>query len=178
MNLLKSVLLKRYVINSECVIKKQLSMDNIWNYAQEKVHNGSSFRIVFEKRSLLIDNKYIIKEGKYEGSLGIDTSIPIDSLLQNIEEYYRQYKHSVPSARSESKYKRYFRALPEYQLDEQDMLYGENRELAELRLELYVLTAIINEDLVWDEIAKDKWFWQSSVHPSLVILKQWIIKKQ
>lgn len=152
-------------------------MDNIWNYAQEKVHNGSSFRIVFEKRSLFIDNKYIIKEGKYEGDLGVDTSMPIDSLLQNIEEYYRRYKHSVPSARSESKYRRYFLALPEHKLEEQDMLYGENRELAELRLELYILAAIINGNLIWDDFAKDKWFWQSPFHPSLVILKQWTIKK-
>ena len=151
-------------------------MGNIWNEAQEKVHNGSTFRIDFIKRNLLIDNKYIIKEGKYEGNLGVDTSMPVNSLIENIEEYYMQYRHSVPSARSESKYRKYFRALPEHKLDEQDMLYGENREIAQLRLELYILISIMNGDLVWDEFAKDKWFWQSSTQPSLVILKQWIIK--
>ena len=151
-------------------------MENIWNEAQEKVHNGSTFRIDFIKRNLLIDNKYIIKEGKYEGNLGVDTSMPVNSLIENIEEYYMQYRHSVPSARSESKYRKYFRALPEHKLDEQDMLYGENREIAQLRLELYILISIMNGDLVWDEFAKDKWFWQSPTQPSLVILKQWIIK--
>ena len=151
-------------------------MENIWNEAQEKVHNGSTFRIDFTKRNLLIDNKYIIKVGKYEGNLGVDTSMPVNSLIENIEEYYMQYRHSVPSARSESKYRKYFRALPEHKLNEQDMLYGENREIAQLRLELYILISTINGDLVWDEIAKDKWFWQSPTQPSLVILKQWIIK--
>lgn len=151
-------------------------MGNIWNEAQEKVHNGSTFRIDFIKRNLLIDNKYIIKEGKYEGNLGVDTPMPVNSLIENIEEYYMKYRHSVPSARSESKYRKYFRALPEHKLDEQDMLYGENREIAQLRLELYILISIMNGDLVWDEFAKDKWFWQSSTQPSLVILKQWIIK--
>lgn len=151
-------------------------MENIWNQAQEKVYNGSTFRIDFTKRNLLIDNKYIIKAGKYEGNLGVDTSMPVNSLIENIEEYYMQYRHSVPSARSESKYRKYFRALPEHKLDEQDMLYGENREIAQLRLELYILISIINGDLVWDEFAKDKWFWQSPTQPSLVILKQWIIK--
>lgn len=151
-------------------------MGNIWNEAQEKVHNGSTFRIDFIKRNLLIDNKYIIKEGKYEGNLGVDTPMPVNSLIENIEEYYMQYRHSVPSARSESKYRKYFRALPEHKLDEQDMLYGENREIAQLRLELYILISIMNGDLVWDEFAKDKWFWQSPTQPSLVILKQWIIK--
>lgn len=149
-------------------------MENIWNEAQEKVHNGSTFRINLEKRDLVIDGKYIIKDGKYEGELGYDTKFPVNALLAMIEEYYWQYLHSVPSARSEAKYRRYFRALPEHELSEYDMLYGESRELAQLRLELFVLIVILNGDLKWDEFAKDYWFWQSKKHPSLIILKQWI----
>ncbi len=49
-------------------------MENIWNEAQEKVHNGSTFRINLEKRDLVIDGKYIIKDGKYEGELGLRKS--------------------------------------------------------------------------------------------------------
>lgn len=150
-------------------------MKNIWNESQEKVYNGAAFRIDFTKRNLTIDSKYIIKEGQYEGDLGVDTSsLSSDELLHQIEEYYELYRHSVPSARSDSKYKNYFRALPEDKLVESDLLYGDNRELSQLRLELFVLIAVMNGDLVWDEFAKDKWFWQSPTHPSLVILKQWI----
>lgn len=149
-------------------------MENIWNEAQEKVHNGSTFRINLEKRNLLIDGKYIIKEGEYEGNLGQDTSIPTIDILTTIEGYYWQYLHSVLSARSEAKRKRYFRALPEHELSENDMLYGESRELSQLRLELYLLIAILNKNLDWDDFAKGKWFWQSQKHPSLIILKQWI----
>jgi hypothetical protein len=149
-------------------------MENIWNESQEKVHNGSTFRINLEKRNLLIDGKYIIKEGKYEGSLGYNTDSQVNALLVMAEEFYWQYLHSVPSARNDAKYKRYFRALPEHELSEEDMLYGENRELAQLRLELYLLIAILNGNLKWDEFAKDKWFWQSKKHTSLIILKQWI----
>lgn len=129
-------------------------MENIWNEAQEKVHNGSSFRINLEKRDLVIDGKYIIKEGQYEGSLGYDTNFPVNDLLVMAEGFYWQYRHSIPSARSEARYRRYFRALPEHELSEDDMLYGENRELAQLRLELYLLIAILNSDLIWDEFAK------------------------
>lgn len=133
-----------------------------------------TFRINFEKRNLLIDGKYIIKEGEYEGNLGQDTNLPVQDILTTVERYYWQYLHSVPSARSEAKRKRYFRALPEHGLTENDMLYGENRELSQLRLELYLLIAILNNNLKWDDFAKDKWFWQSQKHPSLIILKQWI----
>ena len=149
-------------------------MENIWNEAQEQVHNGSTFRIDLEKRNLLIGGKYIIKEGKYESNLGYNTDFPVSSLLAMAEELYWQYLHSVPSARSESKHRRYFRALPEHELSEEDMLYGESRELAQLRLELYVLITILNGNLKWDEFAKEKWFWQSKKYPSLIILRQWI----
>lgn len=149
-------------------------MKNIWNEAQEKVHNGSTFRINLEKRDLVIDGKRIIKDGKYEGELGCKIELPVDILLATIEEYYGQYLHSVPSARSEAKHKRYFRAFPEHELSEEDMLYGQHRDITQLRLELFVLMAILQNALVWDEFAKGKWFWQSKRHPSLVLLRQWI----
>lgn len=149
-------------------------MENIWNEAQEKVHDGSTFRINLEKRDLVIDGKYIIKDGKYEGELGYDTKFPSNALLAMIEEYYWQYLHSVPSARSEAKYRRYFRALPEHELSEDDMLYGEHRDITQLRLELFVLIIILQNTLAWDEFAKGKWFWQSKKYPSLVVLKKWI----
>lgn len=150
-------------------------MENIWNEAQEKVHNGSTFRVNLEKRDLVIDGKYIIKDGQYEGCLGYDTNFPVNDLLVMVEGFYWQYCRSVPSARSEARYRRYFRALPEHELSEDDMLYGENRELAQLRLELYLLIAILNSDLIWDEFAKGYWFWQSDKYKSLIILRQWII---
>lgn len=150
-------------------------MENIWNEAQEKVHNGSTFRVDLIKRNLLIDGKHIIKEGKYEGALGYNTGFPVNALLAMAEEFYWQYLHSVPSARSEAKYRRYFRALPEHELSEDDMLYGDSRELTQLRLELYILISILNEDLKWDEFAENKWFWQSKKHPSFIILKQWVV---
>lgn len=149
-------------------------MENIWNEAQEKVHNGSTFRINLEKRDLVIDGKYIIKDGQYEGCLGYDINFPVNALLAMVEEYYWEYLHSVPSARSEAKYRRYFRALPEHELSEEDMLYGQHRDITQLRLELFILIAIIQNTLIWDEFAKGKWFWQSKKHPSLVLLRQWI----
>lgn len=63
-------------------------MENIWNEAQEKINNGSTFRVDLEKRNLLIDGKYIIKEGQYEGKLGYNTDFPVNAILAMIEEYY------------------------------------------------------------------------------------------
>lgn len=149
-------------------------MTNIYKESIEKVEQGSQFSVSFQKRSLKIDGKYIIKDGQYEGSLDVE---PTTNVLAEIERLYHRYNHSIPSARSDNKKRPYFRALPEHELTDEDMLYGEHRETAQIALELYILIAIINKILVWDEFAKNKWFWQSPNEPSLIILKQWIINQ-
>ena len=144
---------------------------NIYNTAIEKVYNGATFRVDFQKRSLKIDGKYIIKDGEYEGDLGVESTVnplPIISLL------FRCYQHSVPSERSDNKRNKYFIALPEHELDDDDMLYGESREVAQISLELYILGVILNGSFKWEEVAKDKWFWQSPTNKDLVILREWI----
>lgn len=149
-------------------------MTNIYKESIEKVEQGSRFSVNFIEQSLKIDGKYIIKNGQFDGCLGIE---PSDFSLAEIERLYHRYNHSIPSARSDNKRRNYFRALPEHELDDEDMLYGEHRETAQIALELYLLIAIINQSIVWDEFAKDKWFWQSPNEPSLIILKKWIIKQ-
>lgn len=147
-------------------------MANIYQQTVEAVEQGSRFHVDFQKRSLRINGKYLIKEGAYEGDLGVD--IPNNPLLE-IEKLFIRYHHSIPSERSENRRKRYFRALPEHELSDDDMLYGIHREVAQIELELYILIAIIQNKIQWDEFAKDKWFWQSPTYPSLIILKQWIV---
>lgn len=146
-------------------------MENIYNYSTEKIWNGARFQINFSQRSLKIDDRYIIKEGRYEGELGhpkIDDPLPI------ITQLFLRYQHSVPSERSEKKSNKYFIALQEHELSDDDMFYGEPREMAQFELEYFILTAILNGSLIWDNFAKGKWFWQSPNIKELVILKEWI----
>ena len=147
-------------------------MANIYQQTIEAVEQGSRFKIDFQHRSLKVDGKYVIKDGEYDGDLGYEeTSDP----LAKIESLYHQFRHSIPSERSEHKRKQYFRALPEHELEDEDMLYGKHREVAQAELELYILCLILLNKLVWDDFAKGLWFWQSSKEPSLIILKKWII---
>jgi len=146
-------------------------MPNIYNESIEKVANGAKFRIDFQTRSLKIDGKYIIKNGEYDGELGVGlTTNPLPIITQ----LFLRYQHSLPSERSDNKGKKYFIALPEHELSDEDMLYGEPRETAQISLELYVLGVMLNGSLQWDKFAKDKWFWQSPNVKELVILKEWI----
>lgn len=148
-------------------------MTDIFEEALIKVNMGARFTVDFQARTFKLDGRTIINAGKYEGDLGVDKT-GMDMALNEIEELYSAYLHSVPSERSENGTKRYFRALKEHELSDNDMLYGMPRELARLKLELFTLCCILNGSLVWDDRRLGKWFWQSAKYPSLVILKQWI----
>lgn len=132
----------------------------------KKVEDGAKFFINLEKRTLRLDGKLVdLKEIEMPP---YDTDVMIV-----IESKYENYKHSVPSERSESHRKCYFRALPEKNLSDKDMMYGEPREVARCRLELFVLMAIVSGKLTWrDEWGS--WFWQSDHDKDLIIFRQWI----
>lgn len=146
-------------------------MNTIYEQALAKVENGSRFRVNFQNRSLKIDGKYVIKDGKYDGELGVELT---DSPLEQITQLYTRYQHSLPSERSANKRKCYFKSLPEHLLNDEDMLYGRSREYTQIALELYVLGVILNGSLKWDDFAKGLWFWQSPENKDLILLREWI----
>lgn len=149
-------------------------MENIYQDAVSAVENGQRFRVNLKERSLKIDGKYIIEKGVFVGELGVEP-VSREDCLSVIEGLYERYKHSLPSERSESKSQKYFRALSESQLDDDDMMYGEQRDIAQIKLELYVLCQVLN-GFTWDSKAMGNWFWQSPADPDLIILKDWIEK--
>lgn len=132
-----------------------------------KVESGSRFTVNFEKRTLRVDGKLV--------DISEVNVLPIcdDVLFHNIEGLYAAYKHSVPSERSESRGKNYFKALPEKFLSDRDMLYGKRRETARCNLELYILLMIASHQLTWRS-SWGSWFWQSPVDKDFIILRQWV----
>ncbi|MGN0043701.1 hypothetical protein [Alistipes indistinctus] len=147
-------------------------MSNIYQEAVEAVEEGAKFMIDFPSRSLKVGGKQIIQNGKCEGELGVEPCSEAE-FLSRVEELYHAYKHSIPSERSESRSKRYFRALPERELSDEAMLYGLRRDRAQAELELYVLCQILS-GLKWNPETMGRWFWQSKQDKDLVILRQWV----
>ena len=87
---------------------------------------------------------------------------------------YLGYKYSLPSERSDSKRKKYFKALPVDELTDRDLLYAERREVAQAKFEGYILCMILTGQFKWKEERLGKWFWQSKGDHNLVILRKWI----
>lgn len=134
----------------------------------EKVRDGAKFTIDFKHRTMKLDRKLVdLSDCKFtpcEQQCGV---------MDRIETLYEAYKHSIPSKYSESHYRSYFKALPERDLSDEDMMYGSRRESARLKLELYILLCLIDGQLTWDN-EWGSWFWQSPNDKDLIILREWI----
>lgn len=149
-------------------------MEKLYPEVIERVADGARFTVNLPRRSLKLNGKYIIKDGKYDGDLGVDLADPI----QRIETLYGRYRHSIPSERNDNRRRHYFQALPESKLEADDMLYGVPREVAAAELEIFILLALMSSTLTWtsftDNDPKATWFWKSSKEPSLIIFKHWL----
>lgn len=137
----------------------------------KRVSEGETFSINFEKRTMKVGKEKVIDEGNYDTTKQLITSTydPLDV----IEVLYTNYKYSLPSERSESRRKQYFKALSIEEIPDERLFNTERREVARARLEGYVLCSILNGDLTWDE-TWGSWFYQSKIDPDLVLLKKWI----
>lgn len=98
------------------------------------------------------------------GSNG-ETDVQLPVCADTIERLYDIYKHSIPSEKTMGRVPR-FKALPESELSDDDMLYGVPREEAERQLER-ALKGFAMPDTA------GSWFWQSEKDRDLVVLKSW-----
>lgn len=148
-------------------------MNTIYEIIQQKIAEGKPCLVNFEKRFIKIGANYIVVNGAKNKEWGIP-EMTLEETLAEIERLYDRYKHSVPTERSESVRRRYFYALPLNELPEDDLLYGEKRDVAQAMLESFILISICNGNLKWDEEKMGKWFWHSANHEELIILRRWV----
>ena len=147
----------------------------IYDELIKRVSNGETFHIDFEKRTMKIGKQKIIDCGE------CDISKPLIEfkgfVLEAIDKLYQDYKHSLPSERSDSKRNKYFKALSVDELTDEQLMVAERREVAQAKLEGFILCMILMNVFTWDEFTMGKWFYQSKNDSDLVILRSWIENK-
>lgn len=142
----------------------------------ERVSNGETFHIDFEKRTMKVGKTKLIDCGEYdkERKLIEYEHDSLEFIIKIIYGLYHEYKFSLPSERSEKKRKKYFKALTIDQMSDEQLMYAQKREITQARLEGFILCMILSGEFTWDESRLGKWFWQSKFDPDLVILRKWI----
>ena len=132
------------------------------------VSSGSVFSVDLKKKVLQLDKNNIPLDNI---SVNISSS---EDMLSTIHKLFERYKYSVPSERSEGKRRRYFKALKLSEIEYDDFMFGEGRDTAQIKLELYVLLSSIYYKNFWEEIFKEHFFYQSDKDKDLIILKDWV----
>ena len=157
---------------------------SIYNELIERVDNGETFCVDFENRTMKVGKEYLIKSGEsytaqeLYGKLWIPSDYSLHATLHMIRDLYKIYKHSLPSERSDSKRKKYFKALSIDELTDEQLMIAQKRETTQAALEGFILCAVLTGQLTWDEeIMEGSWFYQSKSDPDLVILRSWVENK-
>ena len=132
-----------------------------------RVRGGATLTVDFPGRTFTLD-------GKRRPAADLEREPSPDGPLETLETLYSQYKHSVPSERSDRRKKNYFKALPVDELDDDDLLFGKGREEARAELELHALACIADGSITWEDIARPgQWFRRSPRDADLVLLREW-----
>ena len=149
----------------------------IYEELVRRVSDGESFYVNFEKRQMKIGKEPIVVcNGVYDVTrklINDDDLSDINAILRKIEHLYQNYKYSLPSERNDNKRKRYFKALSINEITDNQLMVAERREVAQAKLEGFILCAILGGAFKWTE-ELGNWFYQSKNDQDLVILKSWI----
>lgn len=148
----------------------------------QRVSSGETFHIDFEKRTMKVGKEFLIKNGEHDTSRHLfytenDVIPEMDLILGCINVLYSSYRISLPSERSDKKRRVYFKALSMEEISDVQLMRAERREIAQAKLEGYILCMILEGRFVWNEDTMGKWFYQSKGYEDLVILRKWIERK-
>lgn len=140
---------------------------------RELIPEANNVYVDIVKRSLKVDGKVIIKEGKVKDGYEIcPGKLPLKVTLMVVNEYYHDYKYSIPSKGSDS---RYFRGLEFKDIPDYIIVKANRRGKAKANLEYFILESIMNGSMYWDEETMGgTWFYKSKEEPSLVLYRNWI----
>lgn len=144
----------------------------------QDVRDGCRFEVDFKKKSMKTSMGTYILNGKWNQSYKLyeigDVKKKYKISIEDLIEYgYEQYKYSVPSKKSEKHKSKYFKAKPESELTDVDMITGVDRNLAQATLEAFILCTILSGDFKWDEEKHGKWFYQGK-DKDFIILREWV----
>ncbi len=141
---------------------------NIYEMALNAAKEGKKVTVDLKEKTLKVGKVVLIEKGvAKKDSLLIDLDIAT-SPWEDVEILYANYKRSMPSAKEINSY---FTAVSVDELSLEEMVHGEKRGVARVRLEAYILCAALAGFLKWKN--EKHWFWKGP-DEDLVVLKEWV----
>ena len=135
----------------------------------KSAENGKSVSVDFNTKSVKVNGRYLVKDGKFDGEYGIS----VDNAKETVEQLFDNYCYSYPSQRGVKK-KSYFLANEFEELTNEQLARNEDRVVAQVKLEAYVLGLILYKcSFNTFDTNQKHWFWQSQKNKKLVVHRQW-----
>ena len=137
------------------------------------VDHGVPFRVDLAKKNMTVGSTKIVEDGKFFGTVS-DLDLVNGDVMRTLDDLYAVYKRSVPGERDCRRERNgsQFHAVPFDELTDDDVLYNARRNEARYDLEAFVLFAILNGQLKWND-EWGTWFYKSPKDRDLVLLKDW-----
>ena len=147
----------------------------IYDELVTRVSDGERFYVDFESQTIKVGKDKLVDNGEYDEdrTLYTNATMEMSDVMAYVETLYENYKYSLPSERSDSKRKKYFKALSIEDIPDDKLMTMQKREIAQCELEAFILCMVLDGFFVWEDISNG-WFYQSTRDPDLVILKKWI----
>lgn len=134
---------------------------------------GKSVLINLNTKSARINGKQVVKDGVYDGDYGITLNKP----KEMVEFLFENYFYSYPSTKG-CKKKSFFIAQEFEKLTDKQLATGEDRVVAQVKLEAYILGLILlGCPFSAFDTDEKHWFWQSSNNKKLIIQREWFSKE-
>ena len=136
---------------------------DVYQYCINSVKDGKRVHINMEAKTIKVNREVIFNDGKTD----YDTAIN----KQDMNELYENYKVSLPG-RSSLCNRPYFKAKRTCKMTDTEMIIGEDRDIAQVQLEAYLLLAFYYGIEQWDN--PFHWYMQMK-DKGFIILKNWVI---
>lgn len=145
---------------------------SLYDSVIEQAHEGAKIRVNFKKHTLSINGKFIKLKNT---DIGIPKYNNLNEWLEVVESLYDNYKYSRPTSRNR---KSKFKALSTTELIDmfghRGLWNPELRNVAQAKLEVFILLSLINNSFNPNVFFKDKWFYQGK-DKSFILKKDYFI---
>ena len=149
-------------------------MSTIYENVIEQASQGARICVNFKRHTLSVNGKFVKLKG-------VDTGIPqydnLDAWLDAVEDLYDNYKYSKPSKKSINRERKAkFKALSVSELiselGHEGLGNPETRNVAQAKLEVFILLSLINGSFNPEELFAKDWFYQGA-DKSFIMRKDW-----
>lgn len=144
---------------------------SLFKELMDKLSKMYNFRIDFVSKSMYLNGKEV--DLTSTGDYLSESDLTGFTVKEKATVLYENYRFSSTSGIGKKK-STWFKPIDPDDLSLVDLVDGEDRKIAQYRLEVFILCSGLQG--LW-EFEPRQWYWQSDIYPDFVVKKNWVTGK-